>query len=161
MERYMMATRAYFELDDLSRNPADICRVNGEDDKDYIGRWFLEPRFQVGVHFPKETTRELTVEEQARYNGTIFVVQGGAFAEIILFPGAGVPSKPVVVRTRNSVYRFGEAAENGTRTVSRDNHSLDFTSCKISLLKKGMHMICTDSGHLGGEWETSTVLSIE
>jgi len=72
-----------------------------------------------------------------------------------------IPQNPLVVTTHNSVYKLGKAEESGKRTVSRDGHPLDFTECKILLLKKGgsMELECFDCAHLN--WYTTMVISIE
>jgi hypothetical protein len=64
MERYMMATEAHHQLGEISRYPADICRVYGETRSDYIGVWLKPFICFINVHFPKKTTRELTAEEE-------------------------------------------------------------------------------------------------
>lgn len=62
--RYMMATKADHQLGDISRDEPDFCWITGEDEDNYIGHWITGFGF-VNVKFPKETTRDLTPEEQA------------------------------------------------------------------------------------------------
>ena len=72
-----------------------------------------------------------------------------------------LPTRAFIVKTRKSIYRFGEADKNGGRTVSRDNEPLDFTRCKIKLLTVGigMELECLDGTH--SNWYTTRVQSIE
>jgi hypothetical protein len=65
--RYMMGTKAFHKLGDISRDEPDLVYVHDEDDMDYIGNWATGFGF-VNVHFPKESTRELTSVEQTRYS---------------------------------------------------------------------------------------------
>ncbi|MBI2625389.1 MAG: hypothetical protein HYW70_03605 [Candidatus Nealsonbacteria bacterium] len=74
---------------------------------------------------------------------------------------AEIPTKAIIVTTRNSVYRFGEANQKGERTVSRDGNPLDFTRCIIIYLSvsDGIEIKCLDGSHPG--WYTTPVLSIK
>jgi hypothetical protein len=66
--RYMMATTAYHQLNNLSRKTPDLCHISAETDEYYIGMW----KFGIGffnVLFPKNTTRPLTEDEVEEYNG--------------------------------------------------------------------------------------------
>ena len=69
--------------------------------------------------------------------------------------------KAMVVKTKNSTYRIGEADENGEREVSRDEKPLDFKRCKVTVLKIGeeMELECVDPQYPA--WFTTTVFSIE
>lgn len=71
MPRYMMATKAFHQLGDISRDEPDICRVDREDEDFYIGAWVTGLGF-FDVRYPKDTTRELTPEEFKHYNGRKF-----------------------------------------------------------------------------------------
>jgi len=51
-----------------------------------------------------------------------------------------IPFESFAVRTRNSIYRFGETDLNGWRTVSRDSADLAFTRGKILYLGVGKSM---------------------
>ena len=57
-----MATKAVHKLGDISRNKPDLCIVHDEDEKNYIGNWVTGFGF-INVKFPKNTTRELSEEE--------------------------------------------------------------------------------------------------
>jgi len=72
-----------------------------------------------------------------------------------------IPNKAITVSTRNSVYRLGEAGQDGERTISRDKEQLDFTRCRIIYLQLGqsMELSCSDGPH--PNWYTSGVISIE
>lgn len=71
------------------------------------------------------------------------------------------PTEKITVKTSNSIYRFGEADNNGRCSISRDERPLDFSVCRITNLAVGqsMELECLDGTHPG--WYTSTVLSIE
>jgi hypothetical protein len=61
--RIMIATTALHQLGDISRDEPDFCIIYSEADDAYIGRWLEGLGFE-NVRFPKETTRDLTSEEQ-------------------------------------------------------------------------------------------------
>ncbi len=82
-----------------------------------------------------------------------------------------VPKGPFVVRTRNSVYKFGQADKKGERTVERlstnEVHTgqLGFTRCIVLYIVVGrcMELCCVDGPgdfRLHG-WHSSTVQSVE
>ena len=81
---------------------------------------------------------------QKRYKTTIAVVR-----------------TPIIVKTRNSTYRFGKADKAGLRTISRDEEPLDFSRCKILFLALGrsMDLGCLEATH--PYWHTSQVLHIK
>lgn len=66
--RYMMATTAHHQLGDISRDKPDLAWIASEDGDDYTGAW-VTGFGHVNVRFPKATTRELTAEERAYYDG--------------------------------------------------------------------------------------------
>jgi len=72
-----------------------------------------------------------------------------------------IPNEAFVVRTANSVYRFGEADKDGARTVSRDDRPLEFTRCTILKLEmgEGMELRCHNAPY--PRWYTTRVVSIE
>lgn len=72
-----------------------------------------------------------------------------------------IPSQAIVVTTGNSVYRFGKADETGKRTVSRDKHPLDFSSCRILVLMVGESMELKCFGASYSNWYTTLVTKIE
>ena len=71
IDKYMMATKAYHKMGDISRNEPDICHVHLERKDDYVGSWVTGFGF-IEVKFPKDTTRELTPEEIKKYNSYMF-----------------------------------------------------------------------------------------
>lgn len=73
--KYMMATKAFHQLGEISSTEPDICVVHKEDADNYIGNWVFGLGF-VGVKFPKSTTRDLTPTEVEEYNGTQLVMSG-------------------------------------------------------------------------------------
>ena len=77
--------------------------------------------------------------------------------------GTKIPSGPIVVYTKNSVYRFGAANKKGERTISRDSRPLECTRCRIVKLGQGhsMNFIDIDGPNAGEEWTTSFVTKIE
>lgn len=68
MERYMMATKAFHMLGEISREVSDLCVIYGEDEESFIGKWATGFGL-VNVKFPKSTTRELTDEEKEYWHG--------------------------------------------------------------------------------------------
>ena len=73
---YMMATKAIHKLGDISSSEPDICRIESEDDENYIGRWVCGMGF-VHVKFPKSSTRKLTSEEVEYFSKQYFQLSGG------------------------------------------------------------------------------------
>lgn len=73
--KYMMATKAFHQLGEISSAEPDICVVHKEDETNYIGNWVYGLGF-VGVKFPKSTTRELTEAEVKQYNGQRLAISG-------------------------------------------------------------------------------------
>lgn len=71
-----------------------------------------------------------------------------------------VPNEPFIVRTQNSVYRFGKVDNEGKRSVSRDKKPLDFSLCKIKEIIIGYPMVL-DHFKEGWELTTSSIKSIE
>lgn len=67
--RYLMGTKAYHQLGDISRDEYDLFSATGETEKYWIGMWITGFGF-FNVLFPKETSRELTKEEIEKYNKT-------------------------------------------------------------------------------------------
>lgn len=154
--RYMMATKAVHKLGDISRETPSLCVVYGEEGDQWVGRFLIGHGF-FDVRFPKETTRELTKDEKKEWNGSAFG-PGGLTMDVVIFPGFGVPKHAIVVKTKNSTYRFGKAEKDGMRTITRDNHPLDFSRAKITFLKVGRSILADTFD--GREWGTSPVISI-
>lgn len=92
--RYMMATRAYHKLGDISGDAPDLCVVNPKvkhvpgdgtsvdeifnlpapnvpDGDYYVGQWVSGFGF-TNVHFPVETTRPLTEEEIVKFENSYY-----------------------------------------------------------------------------------------
>lgn len=74
-DRYMIATAATHPVGDLSRPDGGLAIVYDETAHDYIGEWATGIGF-INVHFPKETTRELTADEKAFYRTKRIEVAG-------------------------------------------------------------------------------------
>ena len=66
--KYMMATKAFHKLGEISSPEPDLCIVKEETETEYIGNWVTGLGF-FGVRFPKETTRDLTEEDVKKYDG--------------------------------------------------------------------------------------------
>lgn len=73
--KYMMATKAFHQLGEISSSEPDICIIHKEDVDNYIGNWVFGLGF-VDVKFPKSTTRDLTPAEVEEYNGKQLVMSG-------------------------------------------------------------------------------------
>ena len=65
--KYLMGTKAYHKLGDISSDKYDLFSASGETDKFWIGMWTTGFGF-INVLFPKETSRELTNDEVEKYN---------------------------------------------------------------------------------------------
>ncbi len=63
---YMMGTKAYHQLGEVSRASPDICYVEKLQSGHYYGSWVTGYGF-FNVKFPVETTRELTEMEIVYY----------------------------------------------------------------------------------------------
>ncbi len=61
MSKYMLATEAFKDGENISRPQSDVCLVYTSDDKFYYGSW-VDPLIE-NVTFPKPTTREIDMEE--------------------------------------------------------------------------------------------------
>lgn len=79
--KYLMATEAYHQLGDISRDIPDLCVVNSEDEDNYIGNW-VEGFGFINVKFPKKTTRELTAEEKKYYSKQYYQINSGPAFEL-------------------------------------------------------------------------------
>jgi hypothetical protein len=73
--RYMMATHAFHQLGDISRDEPALAVIGDEDENDYIGNWVTGFGY-INVRFPKGTTRDLTAAEVAHYSGRLVQVNG-------------------------------------------------------------------------------------
>jgi hypothetical protein len=81
----MMATKAIHTLGDISRDAPSLAIIDGEDGDDFIGEWVTGVGY-VNVRFPKATTRELTAEERAEYNGKLIDTAGAVRPIVISEP---------------------------------------------------------------------------
>lgn len=73
LPRYMMATTAMHKLGDISRDEPDLAWITDEDGDDWIGAWVAGYGY-IHVRFPKATTRGLTAEERAHYDGKVLAL---------------------------------------------------------------------------------------
>lgn len=134
--RYMMATAAYHQLDDISCDTPNLCEIDSEDEENYIGNW-VEGFGFVEVRFPKTTTRELTDNEKNYHNGRTLMM-GTQLAGLIKIHDAPnatpVPKEVILVYTRNSIYRLGKADEKGVRVIIKNGAHLSFEQCVVKSL---------------------------
>lgn len=66
--KYMMGTKAYHQLGDISNEPnPDLFQAYAETDDYWVGAWVFGFGF-INVLFPKSTSRELTPEEVEYWN---------------------------------------------------------------------------------------------
>lgn len=116
--------------------------------------WYIERAYQeLGLPLPSQEKELADVVDDLK--GAVNAVVDKALGEDC------IPKKAFVVKTRNSVYRFGKADMEDARSVSRDDRPLDFTRCRIAFLEFGgrMTLDCLDGPHQ--HWYTSTVRVIE
>jgi len=83
VNQYMMATKAFHQLGEISRDKEDICHIHDETEKYYIGSWITGLGF-IEVKFPKETTRELTPDEVEKYRLFCYQIGDGPPLELSL-----------------------------------------------------------------------------
>ncbi len=76
---------------------------------------------------------------------------------------AEIPTKALIVRTVNSVYRLAQADSIGERSITRDKRPLEFTKCKVLDLMIGdqMQLQCFDGPYQEYGFHTSVVVAIE
>ncbi len=72
-----------------------------------------------------------------------------------------IPKGPFVVKTKNSVYRFGEDEGKGVRSVSRDDCPLPENKCQIKHIGIGKYMELNWYPETAEGWITTAVISIE
>ncbi len=72
MPKFMMATKAFHMLGEVSSKEADICLIHSETEEDYIGSWVTSMVCFVEIRFPKSTTRELTDIEKEIYRSRTY-----------------------------------------------------------------------------------------
>jgi len=78
---YMMATKAYRLLGEISRDEPDLCSVEKEDDENYYGHWICGFGF-VSVRFPKETIRKLTIKESQHWHKRGITISGQHLSDV-------------------------------------------------------------------------------
>lgn len=71
--RMMMATKAFHQLGEISRDEEDYCFVEEETKGWYRGSWVTGFGF-FNVKFPKDSTRELTAQEQEHIDNVKLVI---------------------------------------------------------------------------------------
>lgn len=76
--KYMIGTKAYHILGEISSNVEDIFWASEETDDYWIGAWVTGLGF-VSVCFPKETSRELTDQERKEYARNTYTLAGNNF----------------------------------------------------------------------------------
>jgi len=97
MAKYMMATKAFAKLGEISSKEPQLCVIYGEDGENYIGNWV--GGHCVDVKFPKSTTRELTEKEAEEYHGMGVHYGGGPVIRIYTKKPAGPdPKKSPVIK---------------------------------------------------------------
>lgn len=102
--RYMMATKAVHLMGDISSETPSLCEVYGEDEKNYIGAW-IEGFGFFDVQFPKDTTRELTEEEEEKWDGQIIAVNGTPRHVVRITPVKVPKESPIIVLSKNKDLR--------------------------------------------------------
>lgn len=70
---YAMATRAYHQCGDISRDEAELCVIHNETPHYWVGNW-VEGFGFINVLFPKSSTRDLTQDEVDGYNGKQYAI---------------------------------------------------------------------------------------
>jgi hypothetical protein len=81
--KYRMATQAAHITGDLGRENPALCIVHGETADHYVGSFIFGFGF-YNVKFPKATTRKLTPEEAARFNGAFIRIGSSAYGPITI-----------------------------------------------------------------------------
>ena len=78
---YKMATKAWHIAcgEKASMPFPDPCYVKEEDDENFYGVWLCGSGM-INVHFPKETTRDLTEEEAVKYSAKSFRLGGESYS---------------------------------------------------------------------------------
>ena len=78
---HMMATKAYHQLGDISRDKPDLCVISNETPDFYVGNWSEGYGF-FNVLFPKETTKDLTDEEFEKFDGIPMGINGSPIGSL-------------------------------------------------------------------------------
>ncbi|HWY36180.1 MAG TPA: hypothetical protein VNX68_16160 [Nitrosopumilaceae archaeon] len=155
ISKYMLATKAYHLLGDISSDTLDLCTITSEDKDNYYGAWKFGYGF-MNVRFPKDTTRDLTPEEKNKWNGELYEMSG--LKGVITIDGATnnvqIPSTPFIVYTKNSKFEFESIEADGNRNCFRNGVSLN-RRIKIFSLVLEKSMV------LNGLYITSAVKSVD
>ena len=75
MKRYMLATKAFHILGDISSDYPDLCEISAQDNNNYYGIWSTGFGF-IDVRFPKNTTRDLNKDEIDKYKSHCLTMGG-------------------------------------------------------------------------------------
>ncbi len=94
---HMMATKAYHQLGDLSRDKPDLCSISNETPNYYVGSW-VEGFGFFHVLFPKETTRDLTKDELDDNDGTPMAINSTPIGSLKIKERIGSTRTPKKVR---------------------------------------------------------------
>jgi len=148
--RYMMA---------LKDGISELCFVSREDEHNFIGHWVVGGEF-FNIIFPKKITRELTEKEKNENNG-LPVVVNNRLLYIIETRENPIPVNAFKAAIKNnSVLSFGEADEEGIRTISSNSEVLPFEKCNILFMSVGRKIILNPAG-INKMTTTREVISIE
>ena len=71
--KYLMGTKAFHQLGEISRNDYNLFQATAETEKYWVGMWATGFGF-FHVLFPKETSRELTQEEIEKFNNSAIAI---------------------------------------------------------------------------------------
>ena len=139
--KYMMATKAFHKMGDITRSGPDLCVVYDEDSENYIGNWVTGFGF-FNVKFPKSTTRELTDEEKEKWHDVPIVV-GGRHVGTIYTKEVKYPDtkeSPVIVFPNDEMRKnqlCNKLVEYKTRLDPYRSPELQMSIiCKITVLER-------------------------
>ena len=89
---HMMATKAYHQMGDISRDKYELCVISNETPDFYVGNWSEGYGF-FHVLFPKKTTRDLTDEEFEKLDGTPMGINGMMIGSLDIVRRDGDPKR--------------------------------------------------------------------
>lgn len=95
-----MATIAIHQMGDISRETPQLCIVTEEDEENYYGNWLTGFGY-INVRYPKNTTRDLTVEEIEKHHGKILTMNGKIFS-VVNLKNENFQKKVVLTRERDN-----------------------------------------------------------
>lgn len=78
---FVMATKAYHKMGEISRDEADLAIVFSEDNENLYGNWFYGYGF-IDVRFPKNTTRKPTSEEIEKFKKMSYGINGVKYGDL-------------------------------------------------------------------------------